>query len=73
MALALGHYSSVIFELPQKPWRFASGRLQFGALQTASGMAVGFEEHQQGLWVLALAEMGYIASVYYYGRRWERE
>jgi hypothetical protein len=24
------------------------------------------------LWVLALAGMGYAASVYYYGRRWER-
>jgi len=71
--LAFGHHSSVLLELPQQRWRFASGNLPFGALQTAAGMAVGFEEHQQGLWVLALAAMGYIASVYYYGRRWERE
>jgi hypothetical protein len=73
VALAFGHHSSVLLELPQQRWRFASGNLPFGALQTAAGMAVGFEEHQQGLWVLALAAMGYIASVYYYGRRWERE
>ena len=73
VALALGHYSSVLFELPQKPWRFASGRLQFGALQTAAGIALGFLEHQRGLSVLALAAMGYLASVYYYGSRWERQ
>ena len=72
VALAFGHHSSVLLELPQQRWRFASGQLPFGAMQTAAGMAVGFEEHQQGLWVLALAAVGYAASVYYYGRRWER-
>jgi hypothetical protein len=71
VALAFGHHSSVLLELPQQRWRFASGQLPFGAMQTAAGMAVGFVEHQQGWWVLALAAMGYAASVYYYGRRWE--
>jgi hypothetical protein len=73
VALAFGHHSSVLLELPQQRWRFASGNLPFGAMQTAAGMAVGFEEHQQGWWVLALAAMGFIASVWHYGRRWERE
>jgi hypothetical protein len=73
VALAFGHHSSVLLELPQQRWRFAGGSLPFGAMQTAVGVAFGFEEHQQGLWVLALAAMGYLASVYYYGRRWERE
>jgi hypothetical protein len=71
-ALAFGHYSSELSTLPQKPWRFASGRLQFGALQTAVGMALGFLEHQRGFPVLGLAAAGYLASVYYYGSRWER-
>jgi len=72
VALAFGHHSSVSLELPQQRWRFASGSLPFGAAQTAAGMAVGFVEHQRGLPVLALAAMGYAASVYHYGRRWER-
>jgi hypothetical protein len=46
--------------------------LPFGALQTAVGIAFGFVEHQRGAVVLALAAMGYLASVFYYGRRWER-
>jgi hypothetical protein len=72
VALAFGHHSSVLLELPQQRWRFASGALPFGAMQTAAGMAVGFLEHQQGLWVLLAAAMGYVASVYYYGQVWER-
>ncbi|MGC9946771.1 MAG: hypothetical protein ABSF64_10425 [Bryobacteraceae bacterium] len=71
VALAFGHHSSVLLGLEQQRWRFASGALPFGAMQTAAGLVVGFVEHQQGLWVLALAGMGYAASVYYYGRRWE--
>jgi hypothetical protein len=71
-ALAFGHHSSVLLELPQQRWRFAGGSLPFGAVQTAVGMAAGFLEHQQGFPVLALAAMGCLASVYYYGQRWER-
>jgi hypothetical protein len=72
VALAIGHQSSVLVELPQQRWRFASGQLPFGALQVAVATAFGFVEHQRGLLVLALAAAGYLASVFYYGRRWER-
>ena len=72
VALAFGHHSSVLLPLPQQRWRFASGNLPFGAMQSAAGMAFGFLEHQRGLFVLALAAIGYLTSVYYYGRRWER-
>ncbi len=71
VALAFGHHSSVLLELPQERWRFASGSLPFGAVQTAASVAVGFLEHQQGPLVLVAAALGYGASVYYYGRRWE--
>jgi hypothetical protein len=71
VALVFGHHSSVLLELPQQRWRFASGALPFGAMQTAAGMAVGFVEHQQGFLVLVAAGAGYLASVYYYGRRWD--
>ncbi|HXM40833.1 MAG TPA: hypothetical protein VN924_06245 [Bryobacteraceae bacterium] len=73
VALAFGHHASVLLELPQQRWRFASGNLPFGAMQTAAAMAFGFEEHQRGFSILALAAVGYLASVYYYGWRWERE
>ena len=72
VALAFGHHSSVLLELPQQRWRFASGSLPFGAAQTAAATAFGFVEHQRGPIVLLLAAVGYLASVFYYGRRWER-
>jgi hypothetical protein len=72
VALAFGHHSSVILGLPQQRWRFASGSLPFGALQTATGITFGFLEHQRGFSVLALAAIGYVASVCYYGRHWEQ-
>lgn len=73
VALAFGHRPSVRVDMPQQRWRFANGNLPFGAVQTAAGIACGFLEHQRGLAVLALAVVGYAASVYYYGQRWERE
>lgn len=73
MALAVGHQSSVLLELPQQRWRFASGSLPFGAMQTAIAMTVGFVEHQRGFPILILAGIAYAASAWYYGRRWERE
>jgi hypothetical protein len=72
VALAIGHRSSMLLELPQQRWRFASGNLPFGAAQTGVGMAFGFVEHQRGFFVLLLAAMWYAASLYHYGRRWER-
>jgi len=72
VALAFGHQASVRLDLPQQPWRFASGSLPFGAVQTAAGVAMGFLEHQQGLWVLGAAATACAASVWYYGQQWER-
>lgn len=71
-ALALGHHSSVLLELPQQRWRFTGGRmLPVGALQAVGGMALGFAEHQRGPFVLAAAAALYGASLWYYGRRWD--
>lgn len=70
-ALAIGHHSSVLLELPQQRWRFTGGRLlPVGALQALGGMALGFVEHQRGLVVFILTATGYLASLWYYGRRW---
>jgi hypothetical protein len=71
-ALALGHHSSVLLELPQHRWRFTGGRLlPVGALQAVGGLALGFMEYERGLVVLVLAGIGYLASLGYYGRRWD--
>lgn len=73
VALALGHHSSVLLELPQQRWRFAGGHLlPVGALQAVGGVALGFLEYQQGLVVLLVAAAGYLLSLASYGRRWER-
>jgi hypothetical protein len=72
VALAFGHHSSVLLDLPQQRWRFASGSLPFGAMQVGLAMASGFVEHQRGPLVLALAAVACGASAWYYGRRWER-
>jgi hypothetical protein len=73
VALALGHHSSVLLELPQQRWRFTGGRLlPVGALQALGGMALGFLEYERGLVVLAVAMVAYLVSLRYYGRRWER-
>jgi hypothetical protein len=72
-ALALGHHSSVLLELPHQRWRFTGGRLlPVGALQAAGGMALGFVEHERGPLVLLLTAVGFVASLLYYGRRWDR-
>ncbi|HXM40834.1 MAG TPA: hypothetical protein VN924_06250 [Bryobacteraceae bacterium] len=72
-ALAVGHHSSVLLELPQQRWRFTGGRLlPVGALQAVGGIALGFLEYQRGLAVLVATLIGYLASLRYYGQRWER-
>jgi hypothetical protein len=71
-ALALGHHSSVLLELPQQRWRFTGGRLlPVGAVQAVGGMALGFLEYQRGLLVFAAAAIGYLVSLRYYGKRWD--
>ncbi|HUE00247.1 MAG TPA: hypothetical protein VMR62_11800 [Bryobacteraceae bacterium] len=71
-ALALGHHSSVLMELPHTRWRFTGGRLlPVGALQAMGGMALGFLEYQRGWAVFALCAAGYLVSLRYYGRCWE--
>jgi len=72
VALALGHHSSVLLQLPHERWRFTGGRLlPVGALQALGGMALGFLEYQRGLVVLLAAAVGHLVSLYYYGKRWD--
>ncbi|MDQ2899500.1 MAG: hypothetical protein M3Y07_06820 [Acidobacteriota bacterium] len=73
-ALALGHHSSVLMHLPQRRWRFTGGRLlPVGAAQAIGCIALGFGERQYGNIVLVPTVVGYIASLCWYGRLWDRK
>jgi hypothetical protein len=73
IALAVGHHSSLMLDLPHVRWRFTGGRLLFvTVLQLVGGMALGFMEHDRGPVVLLLAVGAYLVSLWYYGRRWDR-
>ena len=73
-ALAIGHHSSVLMSLPQQRWRFTAGRLwPVGVLQAVGGTALGFAEQQHGVIVLLFAAIAFSGSLYYYGRRWDRQ
>jgi len=73
LSLALGHHSSIYQKIPQKRWRFAAGRLMpVGALQGLGGVVVAFQERDRGPIVLAGAAVAWIASIWFYGRRWDQ-
>jgi hypothetical protein len=74
IALALGHHSSVLMHLPQRRWRFTGGRLlPVGALQGIGCFALGIVEGKKGPALLILAAIGYVTSVWWYGRLWDRK
>ena len=73
VALAFGHHSSVMLQIPQQPWRFTGGRLlPVGAIQALVGMGLGFLEFEKGIGILLVAAAAYLASLAHYGRVWER-
>ncbi|MGI8745395.1 MAG: hypothetical protein ACR2NN_23040 [Bryobacteraceae bacterium] len=73
-ALAIGHHSSVLLHLPQRRWRFTGGRLlPVGALQAFGGVALGFAEEQKGVLVLVGTAVGFMVSLFWYGRLWEQQ
>jgi len=71
-ALALGHRSTVFSQLEQRRWRFATGRVLIGVLQTAACFALALGEQKTGLVVLGLAASVWVVSLLWYGRAWER-
>ena len=73
VALAVGHHSSVLLYLPHERWRFTGGRLlPVGVLQALLGLGLGFAEIQHGIVVLITAVAGFLGSLFYYGRCWDR-
>ena len=73
-ALGFGHHSSVLLRLPQHRWRFTCGRLlPVGAAQAIGCVVLGLGVQREGILVLILTLLGYIGSVYWYGRCWDRK
>lgn len=67
-ALAIGRYPSLKVHLPQRRWRFSSGRVLFGVLQGLVGATLGFHAAGAGL---TIAIVMYAAALYFGGRSWD--
>jgi hypothetical protein len=67
-ALAVGHWPSVRKRLPLRRWRFAGGRVKYGAAQAVVGTGLAMAEKQFGLAFLALA-LAALALSYRAGHR----
>lgn len=71
-ALIAGHHASVLIRLPQKRWRFTSGTIwPSGVVQIAGCFVLGLGEQQKGIVVLVITGVAYIASLWWYGHKWE--
>jgi hypothetical protein len=72
-ALAIGHHGSVYTPVPQKRWRFTGGTLfPTGLLQAVAMFGVGVGARREGVVYLAPAALVYAASMWFYGRAWDR-
>jgi hypothetical protein len=71
-ALAMGHFPSVLSRLPQRRWRFTSGRAWLGVAQMVIGFTLGFGESQTGVVYFVAAAAGCVGSAVCCGRLWDR-
>ncbi len=73
VALAVGHHASVLQPLVQTRWRFTGGTLwPRGFFQVFALVAVGVAAGRASLGYLGLALGVWLASLWYYGRRWDK-
>lgn len=71
--LAIGHHRSVLQPRPQSKWRFTSGVLfPDGVIQIGVLFGVGNSVHARPLTSIALCCGGWLASLFLYGRQWDR-
>lgn len=72
IALATGHHASVLRPMQQTRWRFTPGILvPIGLLQVIPMTAIGVAVARSSTWYLAIAAAAYLASLAYYGHRWD--
>lgn len=72
-AVALGRYPSLVLRLPQHRWRFTGGDIRFCILQAVIGTFLGFEEYRRGPWFLLIAIGGYLVSLLWGGKYWDKQ
>jgi hypothetical protein len=73
VALAIGHHASVYTPVPQQRWRFTGGTLfPTGLVQVVCMFGAGIGAHRGGVLYLVLSAALYGASLWYYGRAWDR-
>jgi hypothetical protein len=73
MTLAVGHHASVTRPSAQMRWRFTGGTLwPSGFFQVFLLVAIGVAVGRGSVWYLGLAFVAYVASLWYYGRMWDR-
>jgi hypothetical protein len=71
--LAIGHHTAVTQPVRQNRWRFAEGRLgTVGLLQMFAAMSSGVAVAQVGAVVVIPFAGAYLASLWFYGRKWEQ-
>jgi len=72
--LAIGHHTAVRKPVRQNRWRFAEGRLgTVGLLQMFAAMSSGVAASQAGAVAVLPFVCVYVASLWFYGRKWEQE
>ena len=72
--LAIGNHVSVHVVRPQAPWRFTTGALiPWGLMQTVALFAVGNGVRALGIPMAAGCLAAWAASVWFYGREWDRQ
>lgn len=71
IALAVGHWPSVRKRLPLRRWRFAGGRVKYGAAQVVAGTTLAMAEKQFGAVFLLVALVCLALSYLATGRAFE--
>jgi hypothetical protein len=71
VALAIGRYPAMRVPLPQRRWRFTSGRVLYAVLQGIAGCVLGFHAEEYFFGPLLLAAAIYLVSLYLGGRAWD--
>ncbi|MCX6629022.1 MAG: hypothetical protein NTW28_15500 [Candidatus Solibacter sp.] len=70
-ALAIGRYPTMRVPLPQRRWRFTSGRVFFAVIQGLVGCVLGSNAEAYGGAPLGVAVAIYLMSLYLGGRAWD--
>ncbi len=71
-ALAVGQPASILNMQPVARWRFTSGTASVAFLQVFLLVAIGVATARSSAWYLALAAAGFLGSLWYSGRIWDR-